>query len=96
MLFLLIIILILIYLYNQQVIENLYTFNGRMSIDDQYFYDKLFNNVTYYPNKYIDNYELGPLTETGINKCLSDCNIMKDCNCVEYGITGNAYAFKNL
>ena len=65
------------------------TFNGRMAIDDQYFYDKLFDNVTYYPNKYDKNYELGDVIANGWELCKQDC----PGNCVEYGQTGNSYCF---
>ena len=62
-------------------IEGLYTFNGTMAIDSQYFYDNLFNNVFYYPNQ--------PDGTSGWVKCRSEC----PGNCVEYGVTGNSYCF---
>ena len=36
----------------EKVVEGLNTFNGRLSIDSQYHYDKLFDDVSYYPNEY--------------------------------------------
>ena len=72
------------------VIEGLTTFNGEMAIDDQYFYDKTFDDVVYYPNQYIDNSELENIVISGFEKCLTECNG----TCVEYGITSNAYCFK--
>ena len=68
-----------------QLIEGLDSFNGRMAIDDQYFYDKLFNDVKYYPNLYKDD----EFVEDGLVKCSSEC----PGNCVEYGQTGNSYCF---
>jgi hypothetical protein len=76
------------------IIEGLNTFNGRMAIDDQYFYDKIFDNVTYYPNEYAKDYdtgeEIGKLLITGWMKCRQQCNG----NCIEYGISGDSYCFK--
>ena len=43
----------------------------------------LFDNTTYYELKE-DN-----MQNTGINQCLKDC----DGNCLEYGVTGNAWCF---
>jgi len=58
------------------------TFNGRMAIDDQYFYDKLFDNVIYYPNKYEEDDNLNDVVETGWDKCLKECKG----KCIEYGV----------
>lgn len=63
------------------------TFNGRMAIDDQYFYDKLFDDVTYYANDY--DYDTGALIKTGWEKCKMECSG----NCVEYYVSGNSYCF---
>jgi len=57
------------------------TFNGRMSIDDQYFYDKLLDDVFYYPNM--------PDGTTGWVNCKIKC----PGNCVEFGVTGASYCF---
>lgn len=65
------------------------TFNGRMAIDDQYFSDKLFDNVVYYPNTYEEDSELNNVVNTGWVKCKQEC----DGTCLEYGITGNTYCF---
>jgi hypothetical protein len=65
------------------------TFNGRMAIDDQYFYDKLFDDVVYYPNQYENDYNLNDINMIGWEKCKMECTG----HCVEYGITGNAYCF---
>jgi hypothetical protein len=67
------------------VIEGLDTMAGLLSVDDQYFYDKLFQNVVYVPNS---------PEMTGWVKC----NQMKTMgsSCVEYGITGNAYLFNPI
>lgn len=65
------------------------TFNGRMAIDDQYFYDKLFDNVVYYPNEYERDYKLNDIVITGCEKC----RLETSGNCVEYGVTGACYAF---
>lgn len=62
-------------------------FNGRMAIDDQYFMDKLFDDVTYYDNDY--NYDTGDLIKTGWDKCKTQCTG----NCVEYFLSGNSYCF---
>jgi hypothetical protein len=66
----------------------LYTFNGRAAIDDQYFYDKLFDDVVYYQNDYDPN--TGDLVKTGWEKCILSGGPGK---CVEYGITGATYKF---
>lgn len=63
------------------------TFNGRMAIDDQYFYDKLFDDVVYYDNDY--DYDTGDLIKTGWEKCKMQCSG----NCVEYFVSGNSYCF---
>ena len=89
-----ILIIFIIYKYNKkQDIEGLYTFNGRMSIEDQWFHDNLFDNVYYFPNKYAQPYEtgeeIGKLLDTGLAKCLQEC----PGNCMEYGVSGRAYCF---
>lgn len=75
------------------VIEGLNTFNGRMAIDDQYFYDKLFDDVVYYQNDYEKKFEraeeIGKLLRTGWEKCKLEC----PGHCVEYFLSGNAYCF---
>ncbi|ARF12344.1 hypothetical protein Klosneuvirus_5_14 [Klosneuvirus KNV1] len=58
------------------------TFNGRMAIDDQYFYDKLFDNTIYYPNKYAEDDNLNDVVKTGWDKCLEECKG----KCIEYGV----------
>lgn len=82
-----------LYFKNKNIIEGLNTFNGRMAIDDQYFYDKVFDDVTYYPNEYAKNYdtgeEIGKLLITGWVKCKQQCKG----NCIEYGVSGDAYCF---
>ncbi len=65
------------------------TFNGRMSIDDQYFYDKVFDDVTYFPNEYGMDYSLNDVMLSGMDNCRQKCTG----NCVEYGIHGVAYCF---
>jgi len=76
-----------------KLVEGLNTFNGRMAIDDQYFYDKLFDDVTYYPNDYDKEYktkeEIGKLITTGWIRCKQEC----PGHCVEFGPTGNSYCF---
>lgn len=77
--------------------EHLKTFNGRMAVDDQYFYDQVFDNVVYYPNRYVQPNkiarleEIGKLIKKGMNECYEKCNG----RCVEYGISGHAYCFQN-
>ena len=65
------------------------SFNGRMAIDDQYFYDKLFDDVVYYPNEYEGDYNLNDVKATGWEKCKQEC----PGHCVEYGVGGNSYCF---
>lgn len=76
-----------------KMIEGLNTFNGRMAIDDQYFYDKIFDDVIYYPNEYAKDYdtgeEIGKLLITGWVKCKQQCGG----NCIEYGVSGDTYCF---
>lgn len=93
---LILILMILIFEINKisnKKIEGLNTFNGRMAVDDQYFYDKIFDDVIYYPNEYAKNYdtgeEIGKLLVTGWIKCKQKC----PGHCVEYGVSGNAYCF---
>lgn len=64
-------------------------FNGSIAIDDQYFYDKIFDNVVYYPNEYEAQANWNDVVATGWEKCQTDCQG----HCVEYGITGNSYCF---
>lgn len=72
---------LLIYCQKNDKIEGLNTFTGRMAVDDQYFYDKLFDNVTYYPNR-----------ENGVTGWV-DCklNCLPPRHCVEYGVHGHSY-----
>ncbi len=63
------------------------SFNGRMAIDDQYFYNKIFDNVAYFDNKY--DYDSGDLITTGWETCKMQCTG----NCVEYGLSGATYCF---
>ena len=80
---------------NIVMIEGLNTFNGRMAIDDQYFYDKLFDDVVYYPNDYERDYErgeeIGKLVKTGWVKCLEE--VPPGGHCVEFGVSGASYLF---
>jgi len=62
-------------------------FNGRMAIDNQYFYDHLFDNISYFDNVY--DYDSGDLITTGWDKCKIQCTG----NCVAYGLTGATYCF---
>ena len=77
------------------MIEGLNTFNGRMSVDSQYFYDKLFDDVLYYPNRYDKDYEtgeeIGKLIRTGWDECREKC----PGHCVEFGPTGRSYCFRS-
>ena len=69
-------------MYNTNIIiEGLDTFTGRMAIDDQYYYDKLFDDVYYYPNE--DD------GTTGWVRCKSECAG----HCVEFGIHFVSYCF---
>ena len=68
------------------------TFNGRMAIQDMYFYDKLFDDVVYYPNQYENDSNINDMITTGWIKCKQECNG----HCVEYGPTGNTYCFSNV
>lgn len=95
MLILIFIVIIMVILYliyvrkNTIVVEGLNTFNGRMAIDDQYFYDKLFDDVIYYPNEHKESSELEDIVTTGWVRCKMEC----PGHCVEYGQTSNAYCF---
>jgi len=64
-----------------------------MSIDDQYFFDKLFDDVVYYPNKYDKDYEtgeeIGKLIKTGWEECREKCRG----HCTEFGPSGNSHCF---
>lgn len=89
-LIILIIIVILIFIYwinstNNNVEGFLQTFNGRAAIDDQYFFDKLYDDVVYYPNVFKDD----ELISTGWVDCLQNCVG----NCIEDGMTSNAYCW---
>lgn len=91
---LIIVFIVAVILYtNPDMVEGLNTFNGRMAIDDQYFYDKLFDDVYYYPNDYEKNYErgeeIGKLVKTGWTKCKEEC----PGHCVEFGVSGRSYCF---
>ncbi len=74
-------------------IEGLQTFNGRMAIDDQWYHDKLFDDVAYYPNEYEEDYErgeeIGKLLKTGWMRCKEEC----PGHCVEFGVTGHSHCF---
>jgi hypothetical protein len=73
---------------NTQKFKGTFTnFNGRMAIDDQYFYDKLFDDVVYYDNKY--DRDTGDLISTGWQECKMACPNA----CIEYGVTGSTYCF---
>jgi len=78
---------------NNNNIEGLLTFNGRMSIDDQYYYDTMFEDVVYYPNEYVtkseSGEEIGKLMKTGWMRCKEECAG----NCTEFGVTGHSYCF---
>lgn len=65
------------------------SFNGRMAIDDQYFYDKLFDDVVYYPNEYVNDNNLMDPISTGWQRCKMEC----PGHCVEYGLNGASYCF---
>ena len=92
---LLVFLALFIYKNQKPIVEGLNTFNGRMAIDDQYFYDKLFDDVYYYPNEYEKNYErgeeIGKLIKTGWQRCKEECP--SSGNCMEYGISGASYCF---
>lgn len=75
------IVLIYIWIAGPNRVEGLNTFTGRMAVEDQYFYDKLFDDVYYYPNE-----SDGTL---GITRCRQEC----PGHCVEYGIGGNSHCF---
>ena len=74
-------------------LEGLRTFNSRLSIDDQYFHDRLLDNAIYFPNEYNHAYPrseaIGYPYKTGIMKCREQC----PGQCMEYGVTGNAYCY---
>ena len=65
------------------------SFNGRMAVDDQYFYDKLFDDVVYYPNEYGKDLDLGELLSTGWERCKMEC----PGHCVENAIHGATSCF---
>lgn len=76
--------------------EHLTTFNGLQSVDDQYYSDRAFDNVIYYPNEYNKDYksaeEIGELVERGIDKCYKECNG----TCMEFGVHGVAHCFEPI
>jgi len=65
------------------------TFNGSLSISDLYFYDKLFDDVVYYPNKYLKDENMNEIVKTGDDSCVEECLG----NCVSFGFSGNSYCF---
>ena len=89
----LLIILIVCLCRNSKRLEGLSTFNSRLSIDDQYFHDRLLDNASYFPNEYNHAYPrseaIGCPYKTGITKCWEQC----PGQCMEYGVTGNAYCY---
>jgi hypothetical protein len=80
---------------NKPSVEGMYTFNGRLSSNLQWYDDHLFDDVYYIPNLYQQPYktgeEIGKLLETGLSYCYKNCSG----TCLEYGMTGNAYCFIN-
>lgn len=93
MIFILLILLFLILLYirpKNNIEGFLYTFNGRAAIDDQYHYDKLFDDVTYYSDEY--DPDTGATKTTGWEKCVLQ-NLKTGGKCVEFGLTGDTYYF---
>lgn len=85
MLVLLLVVGVLVYRHRwgtPDLVEGLNTFNGRMAINDMYFYDRLFSDVYYYANSEDGN-------TTGWSKCKSEC----PGHCVEYMVSGNSYCF---
>ena len=91
--FVIFIILFVYFVYKFSCVEGLNTFNGRMAIDDQYFYDKLFDNVDYYPNIYDKDYETGEEVGKLLKTGWEDCNEKCKGQCVEYGVHGVSYCF---
>ncbi len=63
------------------LVEGLNTFVGRMAVDDQYFYDKTFDDVFYYPNE--------PDGVSGWDRCNSEC----PGRCVENGVYGSSWCW---
>ena len=88
---LLIFVIMVIYIYRIPQVEGLDTFNGRMAVDDQYYYDQVFDDVIYYPNIYAGekdtSEEFGKLLKTGWMTCIEKCPD----KCIEFGVTGNSY-----
>jgi hypothetical protein len=84
---------LIVNLFYRNFFEHIDTFNGDMATDNQYSYDNMFDNVTYYPNIYEQNFErseeIGFLLSTGWEKCKKECKG----NCIEYGVTGHSYCF---
>lgn len=64
-------------------------FNGKMAIDDQYYFDALYDDVIYYSNQHSEHNNLNDVVETGMEKCYRECPGY----CVEYGVTSNGYCF---
>ena len=64
-------------------------FNGKLSVNDMYFYDKLFDDVVYYPNQYLKDENMNEIVSTGDDTCANECLG----NCVSYGLSGNSYCF---
>lgn len=65
------------------------TYNGHMATNDQYYYDKTFDNVVYYPNKYTEDSALNDIVENGWTQCKQSC----EGNCIEFGVSGASYCF---
>lgn len=82
--------------YNVWSLEKLTTFNGKMDpgIDEQYKFDKLFDDVTYYGNIYsVSTTKNGiiPPSIIGEDTCKKECK--NGGTCVPYGYTGAAHCF---
>ncbi len=89
-----ILVVFIIYKYNKkELVEGLYTFNGRMAQDLQWYHDTIFDNVYYFPNTYAQPYETaeqsGKLLETGWDRCNREC----PGRCMEFGQSGNSYCW---
>lgn len=81
MIVLLFLLLILLYI-TYYTPEHFNTFVGKQAIDDQYFYDKLFDDVKYYTSS---------PEMSGCYQCYKE----KPASgyCVEYGLTDTCYLF---
>jgi hypothetical protein len=64
-------------------------FNGRMAIDDQYFFDAVYDDVTYYSNIYADHDKLNQIQSSGMENCFRECPGY----CVEVNVSSNAMCF---